>query len=75
MRTETKISIAVSGILRGYHFPWADGNWLREKHKQQVSAIAANIDLVEIPAHRVRDARGIHALLAEGGNHRPIARV
>ena len=62
------IKIAVSGIPRGYHFPRADGNWLKDKHKEQIQAISSDIELVEIPAHEVSDARGIEVLLAEGGN-------
>ncbi len=62
------IKIAVSGIPRGYHFPRVDGNWLQEKHKEQILSISPDIELVEIPAREVRDVEGIRVLLAEGGN-------
>lgn len=63
-----EIKIAVSGIPRGYQFPHADGNWLQEKHKQQILAISSDIKLIEIPAHKVDDIEGIKVVLAEGGN-------
>ena len=62
------IKIAVSGIPRGYHFPRPDGNWLDKKHKEQILSISSDIELVEIPAHKVSDVKGIKVLLAEGGN-------
>ena len=62
------IRIAVSGIPRGYHFPRPDGNWLQEKHKEQIISISSDIELTEIPAHKVRDVSGFEVLLAEGGN-------
>jgi len=65
---EGVIKIAVSGIPRGYHFPRPDGNWLQEKHKEQIFAISPHIELVEIPAHQVEGVEGITVLLAEGGN-------
>jgi len=68
VRTRETIRVAVSGIPRGYHFPREDGNWLQERHRQQILAISPTIDLVEIPAHRVAGVKGIEALLAEGGN-------
>lgn len=62
------IKIAVSGIPRGYHFPRPDGNWLQEKHREQILSISSDIQLVEIPAHEVRSVEGFEVLLAEGGN-------
>lgn len=69
MRSVGTIRVAVSGIPRGYHYPREDGNWLQDKHREQILAISPSIDLVEIPAHRVAEAAGIEVLLAEGGNH------
>lgn len=68
MRGRGTIRVAVSGIPRGYHFPRPDGNWLQQKHREQILATSPAIDLVEIPAHRVADVDGIKVLLAEGGN-------
>lgn len=62
------IRIAVSGIPRGYHSPRPDGNWLSEKHKEQILSISSEIELTEIPAHKVSDAPDFDVLLAEGGN-------
>ena len=62
------IRIAVSGIPRGYHFPRPDGNWLSEKHKEQILSISSEIELTEVPAHKVSDAPDFDVLLAEGGN-------
>ena len=62
------ITIAVSGIPRGYQFLRADGNWLQEKHKEQILAISSDVELIEIPAHKVDHVEGIKVLLAEGGN-------
>jgi len=62
------LKIAVSGIPRGYQFPRPDGNWLQEKHREQILAISSGIGLVEIPAHKVDGVEGIQVLLAEGGN-------
>jgi phosphoglycerate dehydrogenase-like enzyme len=62
------LDVAVSGIPRGYRFPRADGNWLRENHRKQILDISPRIRLVEIPAHRVEEVEGIEVLLAEGGN-------
>jgi len=66
--TRHPLKIAVSGIPRGYRFPRADGNWLREGHRKQILDISAHIQLVEIPADRVKEPEGIEVLLAEGGN-------
>lgn len=62
------LNVAVSGIPRGYQFPRADGNWLRESHRKQILNISPGIRLVEIPAHQVQEVEGIEVLLAEGGN-------
>ena len=68
MSTVNEIKVAVSGIPRGYQFPLPDGNWLQEKHKEQILSISSDIELVEIPAHQVNHVEGIEILLAEGGN-------
>jgi len=62
------IRVAVSGIPRGYHFTRKDGNWLQEKHKEQILTISSAIELMEIPACGLGDVEGIEVLLAEGGN-------
>ena len=62
------LKIAVSGIPRGHQFPRADGNWLGERHRDQILGVSSNIQLVEIPAHQVTDVERIEVLLAEGGN-------
>jgi phosphoglycerate dehydrogenase-like enzyme len=62
------LTIAVSGIPRGYQFPRADGNWLQEHHKKQIFDAASGIELIEIPADQVKDVAGVEILLAEGGN-------
>lgn len=66
--TQRPLKIAVSGIPRGYQFPREDGNWLRDSHRKQIHDISPRIQLVEIPAHLVKDVDGIEILLAEGGN-------
>jgi len=66
--TQHPLKIAVSGVPRGYRFPRADGNWLRQVHREQILDISARIQLVEIPAHEVTETEGIEVLLAEGGN-------
>lgn len=62
------LKIAVSGIPRGNQFPGTDGNWLQEGHKKRILDISPRIRLVEIPAHQVKDVKGIEVVLAEGGN-------
>jgi phosphoglycerate dehydrogenase-like enzyme len=62
------LKVAVSGIPRGYQFSEQGGNWLKEKHKQYVLDISSDIELIEIPADKVRNVSGIEVLLAEGGN-------
>ena len=66
--TRHPLKIAVSGIPRGYRFPRTDGNWLREGHREQILGASPRIQLVEIPAHKVKETEGIEVLLAEGGN-------
>jgi len=65
-----KLTVGVSGIPRGYHFPDPDGNWLKPEHREKIRQIAPDCELREIPAHRVAAAAvsGIEVLLAEGGN-------
>ncbi|MFO8059080.1 MAG: D-2-hydroxyacid dehydrogenase [Bacillota bacterium] len=64
------IRIAVSGIPRGFHFPHPDGNWLQREHREQILSLSGDIELLEIPAHRVGEAdlSRVEVLLAEGGN-------
>jgi hypothetical protein len=62
------IKVAVSGIPRGYQFPKEDLNWLQDKHMKQIQDISPDIELIEIPAHEVRDIEGLEVVLAEGGN-------
>lgn len=69
MGSPKSIRVAVSGIPRGYHFPRVDGNWLQDKHREEILSISPAIDLVEIPADQVVDVEGVEVLLAEGGNH------
>ncbi len=62
------IKVAVSGIPRGYQFPKEDLNWLQDKHRKQIQDISPDIELIEIPAHEVREIEGLEVVLAEGGN-------
>ncbi len=64
------MKVVVSGIPRGYHFARSDGNWLTERHREQIESVPGDIHLVEIPPERVRDADldGTEVVLAEGGN-------
>lgn len=62
------IKVAVSGIPRGYQFPKEDLNWLHDKHRKQIQDISPEIELIEIPAHKVKDIEGLEVVLAEGGN-------
>jgi len=66
--SQDTLKIAISGIPRGYQFPRPDGTWLRNKHRKQILEISADIQLVEIPADKVDNVKGIEVLLAEGGN-------
>lgn len=65
---EKAVRVAVSGIPRGHQFPKADGNWLDDDHRRRILAVSPRIELLEIPADRVRNVDGIEVLLAEGGN-------
>jgi len=65
---EKPLKVAISGIPRGFQSPGADGNWLTEVHRRQILEISPRIELLEIPADKVRDVDGIEVLLAEGGN-------
>jgi phosphoglycerate dehydrogenase-like enzyme len=66
------VKIVVSGIPRGYQMPREDGNWLQEKHRQQIMSVSPDVELVEMPqgeVHMVNGAvDGVEVLLAEGGN-------
>ena len=62
------IKVAVSGIPRGYQYPREDLNWLQEKHIKQIKSISPEIELVEIPAHKVPDDPDFEVVFAEGGN-------
>ena len=62
------IKVAVSGIPRGYQFPRSDGNWLNDEHRSRIQSISPEIELIEIPAHKVEDVENIEVVLAEGGN-------
>ena len=63
------IKVAVSGIPRGYQFPRPDGNWLTESNRRRILSISSDIELMEIPAHKIENVEGIEIVLAEGGNH------
>ena len=65
---EKPLKVAISGIPRGFQSPGADGNWLTEAHRRQILAVSPRIELLEIPADKVRDVDGTEVLLAEGGN-------
>lgn len=65
------IRVAVSGIPRGYQFPRPDGNWLLDRHREQILAVSPEVELVEIPeavVHGSARVEGVEVLLAEGGN-------
>lgn len=62
------IKVAVSGIPRGYQFPREDLNWLQDKHKKKIQEVSPDIELIEIPAHKVNEVEGLEVVLAEGGN-------
>lgn len=64
------MKIVVSGIPRGYHFPKPDGNWLQDRHRQQIRQVSTGVELVEIPPDQVGEAdlSGVEIALAEGGN-------
>jgi phosphoglycerate dehydrogenase-like enzyme len=65
------IRVAISGIPRGYQFPRSDGNWLMDKHKEQILAISPKLELIELPETIVNNMtriEGVEVVLAEGGN-------
>lgn len=62
------IKVVVSGIPRGYQFPKPDGNWLKEKHREQILAVSPDIELKEVAAHMVTGDEAAEVVLAEGGN-------
>jgi len=62
------IRVAVSGIPRGYQFPRPDGNWLQEKHRRRILETSPDIELIEVPADRVKGDEEAEVVLAEGGN-------
>jgi hypothetical protein len=68
------IRVAVSGIPRGYHgykFPKPDGNWLQERHRRRMLETSPDVELIEVPADRVKDDEEAELALAEGGNTGP----
>ncbi len=65
------IRVAVSGIPRGYQFPRPDGNWLSERHREEILSVSPEIELVELPetiVHGLKTVEGVEVLLGEGGN-------
>jgi phosphoglycerate dehydrogenase-like enzyme len=65
------IRVAVSGIPRGYQFPRSDGNWLLDKHREQILSVSPEVELLELPepvVHRMEIVEGIEILFGEGGN-------
>jgi len=62
------IRVAVSGVPRGYQFPRPDGNWLQEKHRRRILETSPDIELIEVPADRVKGDEEAEVVLAEGGN-------
>jgi phosphoglycerate dehydrogenase-like enzyme len=66
------VRVVVSGIPRGYQMPQEDGNWLQEKHRQQILSVSPRVELVEMPQGEVHSINGMvegfEVLLAEGGN-------
>ncbi|MFH0850185.1 MAG: hypothetical protein V1924_04505, partial [Candidatus Bathyarchaeota archaeon] len=62
------IKVAVSGIPRGLQDPRPDGNWLTLEHRTRLQGISPEVELHEVPAHKVRDNMGFEVVLAEGGN-------
>ena len=47
-----------------------DGNWLQDRHREQILSLSPDIDLVEIPPEQVKgaDLSGVEVVLAEGSN-------
>ena len=62
------VRVVVSGIPRGYQFPRPDGNWLQEKHRRSILETSPDIELIEVPADRVKGDEEAEVVLAEGGN-------
>jgi len=62
------IRVAVSGIPRGYQFPLPDGNWLQERHRRRILETSQDIEVIEVPADRVKGDEEAEVVLAEGGN-------
>jgi len=62
------IRVAVSGIPRGYQFPRPDGNWLQERHRRRILETSPDIELIEVPADRVKGDEEAEVVFAEGGN-------
>jgi phosphoglycerate dehydrogenase-like enzyme len=65
------IRVAVSGIPRGYQFPRSDGNWLLDRHREQILAVSSEVKLLELPetaVHGMEIVEGIEILFGEGGN-------
>ena len=62
------IRVAVSGIPRGYQFPRPDGNWLQDRHRRRILETSSDIELIEVPADRVKGDEEAEVVLAEGGN-------
>ena len=62
------IKVAVSGIPRGLQDPRPDGNWLTLEHRTRLQDINPEVELHEVPAHKVKDNMGFEVVLAEGGN-------
>ena len=66
------MKVVVSGVPRGYQEPHPDGNWLQEKHRNQIEAISLEIELLEMSQKEVNSASAkvndIEVILAEGGN-------
>ena len=50
------IKVLISGIPRGYQFPRSDGNWLLDPHKEQITSISSEIELIEVPPHRIQES-------------------
>jgi len=62
------IRVAVSGIPRGHQFPRPDGNWLQERHRRRILETSPDVELIEVPADRVKGGEEAEVGLAEGGN-------
>jgi D-2-hydroxyacid dehydrogenase (NADP+) len=62
------IRVAVSGVPRGYQSPRPDGNWLQERHRRRIQETSPEVELIEVPADRVKGDEEAEVVLAEGGN-------